>query len=67
MNLRIWQFLLIDSTVLDNYEKPWIGMILLLNPWIKSFLEIGTKPWICEDRELGGRELGGYTVLLTTM
>ena len=46
--------------------NPWIGRKIvnfLLNPWIKSFVEIDTKPWICEDRELGGRELGGYTVV----
>ena len=45
--------------------NPWIGRKIvnfLLNPWIKSFVEIDTKPWICEDRELEGRELGGYTV-----
>ena len=57
------------STIVHFYFifllNPWIGrkiVNLLLNLWIKSFLEIDTKPWICEDRELGGRELGGYTV-----
>ena len=46
-----------------HYAK--IVQCFIINPWIRSFLEIDMKLWICGDSELGGREFGGNTVLDT--
>ena len=38
---------------------------IFLNPRIRDFLEINMKPRISEDGDLGGCELGGFTIQCT--
>ena len=63
VNSKFRIFLPIHCTVEWLGKRVNWGEVYLINSWIRTFLEIDTKLWICEDSELGGRELGGNTVL----
>ena len=61
VNSKFMTFLPIHYTIIRKNRE--LGEVYVIIPWIRNFFRIDTKPWICKDSELGGRELGGNTVV----
>ena len=51
-----------NSQFSSEFTIEYLGRGLYYNSVNQKFFRMDSKPWICRDSELEGRELGGNTV-----